>query len=96
MTKSPEDSLIEPYRTSDTPFAAYLDYCGHTLVGIIKDPSNARRRIFVFIYSEDIPKLEQDWEFGRINGDLKKYHRSLKIVTRKVNEALRQEESNGK
>lgn len=87
MTKIPVEPSIEPYRTSDTPFAAYLHYCGHKLVGTKQDPNDYKREVVVFILDETIPALEQEWRFGKAMGDLKKYHRSLKIVNRFVNEA---------
>jgi hypothetical protein len=90
MTPIPDEvstSLPEPYRTSDTPYAAYLHFCGIKLVGTRQDPNDYKREVCVFIYTDEIPKLEQEWRYGKATGDLKKYHRSLKIVNRFVNEA---------
>jgi hypothetical protein len=89
MTQIQDDPSIslEPYKTSDTPYAAFLHYSGHKLVGSVQDPNDYKREVCVFIYSEDMPQLEQQWRFGKAEGDLKKYHRSLKIVNRFVNEA---------
>lgn len=89
MTPIQDDpsTRLEPYKTSDTPYAAYLHFMGHKLVGSVQDPNDYKREVCVFIYSEEIPKLEQLWRFSKANGDLKKYHRSLKIVNRFVNEA---------
>lgn len=94
MTKTPAEpsTNLEPYKTSDTPFAAYLHYHGHKLVGTKQDPNDYKREVVVFIYSEEIPALEQEWRFGTAQGDLKKYQRSLKIVNRFVNEARKKRE----
>lgn len=86
-TQDERSTSLEPYKTSDTPFAAFLHFSGHKLVGSVQDPNDYKREVCVFIYSDKIPVLEQDWRFGKAVGDLKKYHRSLKIVNRFVNEA---------
>ena len=46
----------------------------------------------VFIYEENIPELESKWRLSKAIGDLKRYHRSLKIVNRYVNEARKKRE----
>lgn len=94
MTPTPVEpsTELEPYKTSDTPFAAYIHYSGHKLVGSRQDPNDYKREVCIFIYSDEIPKLEQEWRFGKAVGDLKKYHRSLKIVNRFVNEARKKRE----
>lgn len=89
MTKTPAGSsatVPEPYRTSDTPYAAFLHFSGHKLVTSRQDPNDYKREVLVFMFSDEIPKLEQEWRFGKAVGDLKKYHRSLKIVNRYVAE----------
>lgn len=83
---------LEPYRTSDTPFAAYLHYCGYKLAGTKQDPNDYKREVVVFIFDDDIPKHEESWRLSKAEGDLKKYHRSLKIVNRFVNEARKKRE----
>jgi hypothetical protein len=89
-------SFPEPYRTSDTPYAAFLHYSGHKLVGTRQDPNDFKREVCVFIFSEDIPALEQEWRFGKAIGDLKKFHRSMKIINRQVNETRRKREDEEK
>lgn len=91
-TQDEPSTSLEPYKTSDTPFAAFLHFSGHKLVGSVQDPNDYKREVCVFIYSDKIPVLEQDWRFGKAVGDLKKYHRSLKIVNRFVNEARKKRE----
>lgn len=88
MTPIPGDPSTspEPYKTSDTPYAAYLHYSGQKLVSSRQDPNDFKREVLVFIYTEAIPQLETSWRLGKAVGDLKKYHRSLKIINRVVNE----------
>lgn len=88
MTQLPADpsTELEPYKTSDTPYAAFLHYSGHKIVGTKQDPNDYKREVLIFIMADDIAGLEQDWRLGRATGDLKKYHRSLKTVNRTVNE----------
>lgn len=86
-TQDEPSTSLEPYKTSDTPYAAFLHFSGHKLVGSVQDPNDYKREVCVFIYSDQIPALEQEWRFGKAVGDLKRYHRSLKIVNRFVNEA---------
>lgn len=90
MTKSqdePSTSVPEPYKTSDTPYAAYLHYSGYRLITSQQDPNDYKREVLVFVLDEKIPELERDWRLGKAIGDLKKYHRSLKIVNRYVSES---------
>lgn len=93
MTKTQDDSLAtnasvpQPYKTSDTPFAAYLHYCGHKLVTSRQDPNDYKREVLVFMFSDEISDLEEEWKRGQATGDLKKYYRSYKIVSRTINEA---------
>lgn len=91
--KSPDVPSIEPYKTSDTPFAAYLHFRGHKVIGTRQDPNDYKREVVVFILTDEIADLEKEWRLGKAQGDLKKYHRSLKIVNRHVNEARRKREN---
>jgi len=76
-----------PYKTSDTPFAAYLHYHGHRIVVSRQDPNDYKREVLVFVASDSIKDLEEEWKRGEATGDLKKYYRSYKIVSRTINEA---------
>lgn len=90
MTPTPAErgtKVPEPYKTSDTPYAAFLHYSGHRLITSQQDPNDYKREVLVFMFDETIPALEQDWRLGKAFGDLKKFHRSLKIVNRFVVEA---------
>lgn len=88
MTQS-QDGLsteMEPYKTSDTPYAAFLHYSGHKILGTRQDPNDYKREVLIFIYAPEIDELEAEWRSGRAVGDLRRYQRSLKIVNRVVNE----------
>lgn len=90
MTQSPAGSstnVPEPYKTSDTPYAAFLHYSGYRLITSVQDPNDYKREVMVFMFDEGITDLENEWRLGKAQGDLKKYHRSLKIVNRFINEA---------
>lgn len=82
----------EPYKTSDTPYAAFLHYSGHRLITSQQDPNDYKREVLVFMLDESIPELEKEWRLGKAVGDLKKFHRSLKIVNRFVVEARKKRE----
>lgn len=95
MTQTPDEpsTSIEPYRTSDTPFAAYLHYNGHKIIGSKQDPNDYKREVLVFIMDDDVAECELAWRIGKATGDFKKYHRSLKIVNRFVNEARKKRDN---
>jgi len=81
-----------PYKTSDTPYAAYLHFSGYRIITSVQDPNDYKREVLVFLYDDNIPQLEKEWKLGTAQGDLKKYHRSLKIVNRFVYEARKNRE----
>ncbi len=87
MTPTLEDSSPKPYKTSDTPYAAYLHYMGYTPLVMRPDPNDYKRLVFVFVFDEPIKALEDEYRNGDPLVQLKKYHKSYKIVTRMVNEA---------
>lgn len=80
-------SEIQPYKTSDTPLGAYLHMCGYKVVGTVQDPNDHKREVLLFADDGDIEALEATWRSGKAVGELREYQRSLKIVTRTVNEA---------
>lgn len=90
MTQTPDGSstsVPEPYKTSDTPYAAFLHYSGYRIVTSQQDPNDYKREVLVFVADDEIPELEKEWRLGKAVGDLKKYHRSLKIVNRYIQES---------
>jgi hypothetical protein len=94
MTKTPDvpSTSYDPYKTSDTPFAAFLHYSGYKLMGSVQDPNDYKREVVIFLYDDKIEPLEAEWRFGKASGDLKRYHRSLKIVNRTINENRKKRE----
>jgi hypothetical protein len=84
MTQTQDGHSTKPYKTSDTPYAAFLHYSGYRLVTTVQDPNDFNREVVVFVFDDEIPHLEKDWKLGKAVGDLKKYHRSLKIVNRVI------------
>ena len=96
MTQTPDESSASehtPYKTSDTPLAAYLNYCGYRILGSIQDPNDLKREVLVFLLDDRIPELEKEWQQNKAQGDLKKYHRALKTVNRYVNEARKKRDN---
>ena len=87
-----EKNMPLPYKTSDTPYAAFLHYTGHRLITSQQDPNDYKREVLVFMLDATIPELEKEWRLGKAFGDLKKFHRSLKIVNRFVVEARKKRE----
>lgn len=87
QTQDEHSTSPEPYKTSDTPFAAYLHYRGYKVVGSVQDPNDYKREVIVFMFDENIPVLEKEWRASEANGELRRYYRSLKIVNRFVGEA---------
>lgn len=95
MTPTQDESSVkyEPYKTSDTPYAAFLHYSGYKILGSKQDPNDYKREVLVFLLDDGIASLEEAWQFGKAEGNFKKYHRSLKIVNRFVNEARKKREN---
>lgn len=79
-----------PYKTSDTPFAAFLHLSGIKLVTTRQDPNDFKREVLVFMKEDRILDLEEEWKSGKAVGDLKRFARSLKIVNRQVYEARKE------
>jgi hypothetical protein len=71
---------IEPYKTSDTPLAAYLHLRGIILLTTRPDPNDRKRQIYVFVDEPGIAILEA--EFSDDFGEFKSYFWSLKTVQR--------------
>lgn len=92
MTKLPDEpstSIPQPYKTSDTPFGAYLHYKGNKIITTKQDPNDYKREVLVFMQTDEIPELEDEWKRGEATGNLKLYYRSYKIVSRMISEARR-------
>lgn len=95
MTTSQDapSTSLEPYKTSDTPFAAFLHHAGYKVIKTVKDPNDYKREVFLFVKDEFIADLEELWRTGKAEGNLRDYQRSLKVVTRIVNEARKTREN---
>jgi len=96
MTQTQDElgtKVPEPYKTSDTPYAAFLHYSGYRIITSQQDPNDYKREVLVFMFDDRIPELEKEWRLSKAIGDLKKFHRSLKIVNRFVVEARKKRES---
>lgn len=78
---------LNPYKTSDTPFAAYLHYSGLRPLTTKQDPNDYKREVLVFLDNERVKELEIEWQTGKAVGDLKKYYRSYKIVSNMIKQA---------
>ena len=96
MTRTQDELSTEPqpYKTSDTPYAAFLHYSGYKIITSVQDPNDYKREVLVFMLDDAIPELEENWKLGKAEGDLKKFHRSLKIVNRFVYEAREKRKRN--
>jgi hypothetical protein len=82
----------EPYKTSDTPYAAFLHFSGYRILGSTQDPNDYKREVIVFLLDDNLLNLEDEWRSGKAVGNLKTYQRSLKIVNRFVAEARKKRE----
>lgn len=92
-TQADRSTSLEPYSTSDTPFAAFLHLCGYRIVKSVQDPNDYKREVLLFVKDESIEDLQELWQKGDAKGNLRDYQRSLKIVTRTVNEARKKREN---
>jgi hypothetical protein len=73
---------MEPIKTSDTSLAAYLHYKGHTLVGLMQDPNDAHRKVYVFIQKDDTGDVEEEYFENEITVHPKLYYKSIRIMHR--------------
>lgn len=75
-----------PYTTSDTPFAAFLVYHSHHIVGKQKDKHDRRRTVFIFIEEPTTKSLEDDYYNHVADVEPEAYYKALKTVYRKLND----------
>lgn len=76
----------EPFVTSDTALAAYLEYHRHTIVSFKPEKSDPKRLQYIFVKEDDTEKLVDRYESGRTVIDIKQYANSLKHVYKKLRE----------
>lgn len=77
---------MDPYTTSDTPFAAFLRYHSHNVITTQKDKHDRRRTVFVFVEQENTKELEDDFYNNVADVEPRAYHRALKEIYRRLND----------
>lgn len=70
--------MNDPYTTSDTSLAAFLDYKGNKMVGLMQDPNDSRRKVFVFIKEDNTLELEEEYNAGIVPVHLMLYYKSIR------------------
>lgn len=78
----------EPLTTSDTPFAAYLLYHGHSFQGLVSDKHDRKRKVFVFVKQANSQLLADDYYEGNPQVDPRLFYKH----TKKVHSLLRESE----
>lgn len=76
----------EPIKTTDTSLAAYLHYKGHYFVGMMQDPYDAHRRVFVFIKEDKTEETMEQYLSNQITVNPKGYYKSIRIMHRYLKE----------
>ena len=76
----------DPFATSDTALAAYLEYHRHTIVTFKPEKTDPRRVQYIFIKEDDTEKLIEKYQSGRTVINVKQYANSLKHVYDKLRE----------
>ncbi len=74
--------MKEPITTSDTSLAAYLHYKGHSFVGIMQDPNDTHRMVYVFVAKDDTRESEQEYLSNQVTVHPKLYYKSIRIMHR--------------
>lgn len=84
------DDDLKPVTTSDTPFAAFLKYHNHVIVGMKPDDDNPQRKVFVFIAQDETDELKHDFYFGKPEVHPKRYYKSIDEVFQILKKYLRE------
>lgn len=74
--------MKDPFTTSDTSLAAYLHYKNHSFVGIMQDPNDAHRKVYVFVEKEDTKESESEYLSNEVTVHPKLYYKSIRIMHR--------------
>lgn len=77
---------MDPFKTSDTPFAAYLHYKGHILVNLVNDPNDAKRKVFVFVQTEETPTIQKLFYDEGAPAEANQYYKSIRFIYRELRE----------
>jgi len=76
----------EPVKTSDTSFAAYLHYSNHYFVGMMQDPNDSHRRVFVFVKQDNSQDKQEEYDSGEVTVNPKLYYKSIRIMHKHLRE----------
>lgn len=71
---------LQPFTTSDTPFAAYLRYHDQTPLGVKQDDNDPRRLLYVFVKTPDIEVLKREYYGGDCSLNLGRYYTHIRFV----------------
>lgn len=82
-------SELDPTTTTDTSFAAYLDYKHHKFVGFKRDPNDRKRMIYIFIKKDISESLYTNFYDGKVKVEPQRYSYSLKKMHRTLNDYLK-------
>lgn len=74
--------MKDPFKTSDTSLAAYLHYKNHQFIGIMQDPNDLHRKVFVFIERDDTEPVVEEYQSHQITVHPKLYYKSIRIMHR--------------
>lgn len=74
--------MKDPYKTSDTSLAAYLHYKNHQFIGIMQDPNDLHRKVYVFVEQEDTNQCTDDYQSNAVTVHPKLYYKSIRIMHR--------------
>jgi len=77
---------VEPFKTSDTPFAAYLHYKGQLLVDLANDPNDIKRKVFIFIQTDETPVIQDLFYKGGAPAEANQYYKSIRAIYRELRE----------
>lgn len=80
------DEELSPVTTSDTPFAAYLRYHHHQIVGMRPDPNDVKRKVYVFIRRAETEDLQKEYYEGDPQVDPKYYYKLVREMFKVLKE----------
>jgi hypothetical protein len=78
-------SELSPFSTSDTALAVYLQYNKHHFVGFKDDPHDARRKIFVFVKTDETEELIDEFHQGKALVEPRHLLHCSKILIKELN-----------
>lgn len=69
---------MEPFKTSDTSLAAFLHYNGQEALGLMQDPNDSHRKVFVFVKTESTEDSIKEYSDGLVTLNPKLYYKSIR------------------